>query len=115
MDQDILDSFYLNGTVIASVISRKDLGIVFDNNLTFHNHTIEVTAKANHLLGLIRKSFEYLKPDMLMKLFVTMVWPTLEYSNSVWGPSYILDQRKLRKRSAQSHLLNTNNSQYAVL
>ena len=44
-------SFYLNGTVIASVISHKDLGIVFDNNLKFHGHTIEVTAKANCLMG----------------------------------------------------------------
>jgi len=46
-------SFYLNGTVIASVISHKDLGIIFDNNLKFYDHTIEVTAKANHLLGLL--------------------------------------------------------------
>ena len=34
---------------------------------------------------------------MLVKLSVTMVWPTLEYSNSVWGPSFILEQRKLEK------------------
>ena len=52
-------SVYLNGTVKASVISHKDLGVIFDNNLKFHDHTIEVTAKANHLPGLIRKSFEY--------------------------------------------------------
>ena len=26
-----------------------------------------------------------------------MVRPTLEYCNSVWGPSYILDQRKIEK------------------
>jgi len=34
---------------------------------------------------------------MLVKLFVTIVRPTLEYSNSVWGPSFILDHRKLEK------------------
>ena len=72
-------SFYLNGTVITSVRSHKDLGNIFDDNLKFHGHTIEVTAKANHLLGLIRKSFDYLEPDVLVKLFVTMVRPTLEY------------------------------------
>ena len=83
--------------MIDSVLSHKDLGIIFDNNLKFHEHTIEVTAKANRLLGLIKKSFDYLEPDMLVKLFVTMVRPTLEYSNSVWGPSFILDQRKLEK------------------
>ena len=87
-------SFYLSGALVDSVTSHKDLGIVFDNHLKFHDHTIEVTAKANRLLGIIRKSFEYLEPDMLVKLFVSIVRPTLEYSNSVWGP---LDQRKIEK------------------
>ena len=34
---------------------------------------------------------------MLVKLFVSIVRPTLEYSNSVWGPPFILDQRKIEK------------------
>ena len=72
-------SFYLNGTLVESVTSHKDLGIVFDNHLKFHDHTIEVTAKANRLLGIIWKSFEYLESDMLVKLFVSIVQPTLEY------------------------------------
>jgi len=42
---------------------------------------MEIRAKANHLLVLIRKSFEYLEPDMLVKLFATMVRPTLECSD----------------------------------
>ena len=45
---------------------------------------------------------------MLLKLFVTMVRPTLEYSNSVWGPSFILDQRKLEKVQCRAtHLIPT--------
>ena len=63
---DNYGSFYLNGTVVDSVSSHKDLGIVFDNHLKFHDHTIEVTAMTNHLLGIIRNSFEYLEPDMLV-------------------------------------------------
>ena len=34
---------------------------------------------------------------MLVKLFVTVVCPTLEYCNLVWGPLFILDQRKIKK------------------
>ena len=48
-------------------------------------------------MGLIRKSFDYRDPDMLVKLFVTVVHPTLEYCNLVWGPLFILDQRKIEK------------------
>jgi len=37
-----------------------------------------------------------------------MVRPTLEYSNSVWGPSFILDQRKLEKvQHRATHLIPT--------
>ena len=89
--------YYLNCIMIDSVGSQKDLGILFDHQLKFHSHTTDVTAKANHLLGLIRRSFDHLDSDMLVKLFVTLVRPTLEYCNSVWGPSCILDQRKIEK------------------
>jgi len=51
-----------------------------------------VTAKQNK---------EIPEPDMLVLVLVTLFvhyWkPTLEYSNPIWGPSFILDQRKLEK------------------
>ena len=62
-------SYYLNGIKIDSVESQKDLGILFDHQLKFHLHTTDVAAKANHLLGLIRKSFDYPNPDIFVKLF----------------------------------------------
>ena len=90
-------SYHLNGIKIDSVESHKDLGILFDHQLKFHLHTTDVVAKANRLLGLIRRSFDHLDSDMLIKLFVTVVRPTLEYCNSVWGPSFVLDQKKIEK------------------
>ena len=70
------------------------IGILFDNQLKFHSYTTEVAAKANHLLGLMRRSFNHLDLDMLTKLFVTS---KLEYCNSIWGPSFALDQRKIER------------------
>ena len=46
-------------------------------------------------LGLISKSFEFLEPEMVSKLYKAQVRPILEYSNPVWGPTFILDQRKI--------------------
>ena len=34
---------------------------------------------------------------MLTKLFTVFVRPTLEYDNAVWGPFFVLDQRKVEK------------------
>ena len=97
-------------TKTDSVESQKDLGILFGHQLKFHLHTTDVAAKANRLLGLIRKYFDYLNPDMLVKLFITVVRPTLEYCNSVWGPLFILDQRKIEKvqHRATLRLLSPN-------
>ena len=34
---------------------------------------------------------------MLTKLFTAFVRPTLEYSSAVWGPFFVLDQKKVEK------------------
>jgi len=90
-------SYYMNGIAIKIVVRQKDLGILFDNQLKFHSHTTNISNKANRLLGLIRRSFDHLDSSMLTKLFVTLVRPTLEYCNSIWGPSFLLDQRRIEE------------------
>ena len=68
----------------------------------FHQHTAEVTAKANHVLGLISKSFEYLDPNMLIRLFKTLVWPIIEYGNTIMGTPFHSGPEKDRKHTMQS-------------
>ena len=85
---------------------QNDLGILFDDKLKFHDHTTKVTTKANRILGMIKKSFEYLDSSMLSKLFTTVVRPILEYGNAIWGPLFTLDQRKVEKvQRRATHLL----------
>ena len=57
----------------------------------------QVTTKANRILGLIKRSFEYLDSTMLTHLCTTLVQPIPEYNNSIWGPHYILDKKKVEK------------------
>ena len=38
-----------------------------------------------------------LRENLSFILFVTLVRPALEYCNSVWGPSFALDLRKIEK------------------
>jgi len=87
----------MNGNVITSTESIKDLGITVDCSLKFHSHTAIVTAKANRILAVINKSFEYLNTNMLPQLYKSFVRPILEYGNIVWGPQYIVDQQLVEK------------------
>ena len=101
--------YYLYGIPIDTVTSHNDLGIlfvVFDDKLKFHDYTAKVTTKANRILSMIKKSFEYLDSGMLSKLFTTLVRPILEYSNAIWGSLFTLDQRKVEKvQRRATHLL----------
>ena len=70
-------SYYLNGIKSDNVESQKDLGILFDYQCKFHLHTTDVAAKANRLLGLIRRfSVNLIQIAMLIKLFVILHWNT---------------------------------------
>jgi len=98
---NICISVQLTIMVIDNGTSHKNLGILFDSHLRFHDHSTEVTAKANWVLGVIKKSFEYLESTMLTKLFTMLVWHILEYSNAIWGPHFVLDQRKVENYSKE--------------
>ena len=92
--------YYINGSVIAPTESVKDLGIIIDPSLKFHiayTPCSTVTARANRMLALINKSFEYLSTNMLLQLYKSFVRPILEYGNTVWGPMFVLDQQSVEK------------------
>ena len=82
--QMILRYWVLQGSD-DTVTSHNDLGILFDDKLKFHDHTTKVTTKANRILGMIKKPFEYLDSGMLSKLFTTLVRPILEYGKCHLG------------------------------
>ena len=75
----------------------RDLGITIDSQLKFHSHSSHIVSKANCLLGLIRKSFENISIQTLPTLYKSLVRPTLEYGNPIWGPHYVLDQQAVEK------------------
>ena len=41
-------------------MTERDLGVVIDNHLNFKLHISQTVSQANRLLGMIRRSFEYL-------------------------------------------------------
>ena len=105
-------TYFLCSTVIQPVQSVRDLGVMIDRDLKFHEHTSLVTNKANHILGLIKRSFSYLDSDMLVHLYRSMVRPILEYGHVIWGSHYLLDQKKVEtiERRATKSINNLHDS-----
>ena len=57
-----------------------------DNQLSFKSHVAFATAKANRVVGVIRRSFDNLTEELFLTLFKSLVRPILEYGHSVWNP-----------------------------
>ena len=80
--------YNLNGEPLKNVTTVKDLGITFENDLSFEIHINQKVNKANSLFGLIRRSFNFLDCDTFKKLFTGVVRPHLEYGACVWNPHH---------------------------
>jgi len=82
-------SYVIEEEPLCTTTVEKDLGIVVDQNLKFHQHAAAVATKINCILELISKCCEHLDIDSLSFVYKTLVRPVLEYANSVWGSHYI--------------------------
>ena len=89
--------YMMSDQTLETISEEKDLGVLVDNSLSFHNHTDAVVAKAYQTLGIIRRTFLNLDETTLPLLYKTMVRPILEYANTVWGPIFIGDQLKVER------------------
>ena len=69
--------------IFQRATQEKDLGVTFDERLTFEQDILEKVKRAIQAMGLIRRSFSYLDIQSFRWLFKAMVRPHLEYAQSV--------------------------------
>jgi hypothetical protein len=69
---------------------EKDLGIWVASDLTWTKHVLERCAKANKLLGFVRRSGgEISNSRTRRKLYLSVVRPVFGYASQVWSPQTI--------------------------
>ena len=85
-----------SSTTIDSVESQdhKDLGIYFHKHLKFYQH-IRIPHQLQRILGLVKKSFESLDPDMLARPSIQNInYQVQKYYNNdsnIWCPYFIFE------------------------
>jgi len=80
-------AYTLNGIILCRTSTVRDLGIVLNSKLTYHDHIEAICLKANKMLGfinLILKDGFSLKS--LKMLYMALVRPVLEYGSVIWAP-----------------------------
>ena len=73
--------YNIEGQPLESVDVYKDLGLFTTSNLSWNQHVDKITAKANRVLGLVKRTCRDLKDiDTVNTLYCSLVRPLLEYS-----------------------------------
>ena len=72
--------------VLEEVSTERDLGILINNKLKWHNQVAYAKNKAYATIGLLKRTFKFWTPESLRILYCTYVRPHLEYCSAAWGP-----------------------------
>jgi len=76
---------------LESVSEEKDLGVFISDDLKWDKQCSQAVAKANRVLGLIKRNFTDRSKEVIIPLYKCLVRPHLEYCCPIWNPHYIKD------------------------
>lgn len=89
-------NYSISGAILPSLTKIRDLGVIFDSQLKFHDHIDFVTNDAYKLLGFtIRNTQFFQNLDTIYLLYTSLVRSRLEYCCVVWDPYHEIFIHKL--------------------
>ena len=88
-------NYKLQGRNLIRVEEEKDLGVIVKSDLKNGSQCIAASRKANTVLGFIARNFDCKTPEVITRLYTSLVRPHLEYAVQFWSPCYQKDQNKL--------------------
>ncbi len=94
----------MNNRNLEVATEEKDLGIIFQQDLKFSTHIATKVNKANSMLSLIVRSFDYVEKNSFVMLYKALVRPHIEYGNTIWYPYLrkdIISVEKVQKRATK--------------
>ena len=84
---------YLMGDAsLDKVDEERDLGVIVSNSLKPSKQCAAAAARANRMLGLVKRNFCHLSKDIVIGLYKQLVRPHLEYAIQAWSPFYEKDK-----------------------
>ena len=88
--------YTIENIVLNKVTLFKDLGVIFDNEISFSKHIDAVSARCLRNLWWIKRQTKSFNDIHAIKcLFDSFILPHLHYSSSIWTPYYDIHLDKL--------------------
>ena len=81
-------SYTIGDTVIDYENSEKDLGVIVNNEFTWHKHQQPIITKASQMLGLTKRTYHFVtNRNRKRTLYLTLVRSLFEHCVTVWRPT----------------------------
>ena len=94
----VIYDYVVSGDLLERVAFKKDLGVIFDEKLSFSEHIDSVTRKAYQMLGFIFRSYKrFRNPESFITLYKAYVRSQVEYYTVVWSPIYQISIDKVER------------------
>lgn len=98
-------SYFVQGSMLQRVDKARDLGLIVDAKLDFHDHIITMCKSANKILGFImRTAANFHAITTAILLYHAYMRSKLEYSAIVWDPcehKYALLVERIQRKFAR--------------
>jgi ribonuclease P/MRP protein subunit RPP40 len=72
------------------------MGVIVQNDINVSEQRSKVVKTANHILGMIRRTFLNRSKEIIIPLYKFLVRPHLEYCVQVWRPHLIKDIKLIK-------------------
>ena len=83
--------YTLNGTALGRSYSARDLGVQVSSDLCPREQCVIARNKANKILGFISRSVTNRSSEVILRLYLALVRPHLDYAAQFWSPYYRKD------------------------
>ena len=87
--------YTLSGTTLGRAYSARDLGVQVCSDLRPREQCIIARNRANKILGFIKRCVTNRTSEVILRLYLALVRPHLDYAAQFWSPYYRKDTESL--------------------
>jgi hypothetical protein len=111
-----------NNTTLKQEATTKLLGVIIQNNLKFHQNTINVRKKLQPHIQTLQHINKFLPTQTMKQQYYSLIYPHIIYAITIWGhqhPSkqYLKPLHTIQKKNNPTHIQqtpkNTHTTTYA--
>lgn len=84
-------SYNIKDTTLETVKVERDLGVLISDDLKVSQQCAKAVKTSNRVLGMIKRTFNSRKSEVIIPLYKSLVRPHLEYCVQAWRPHLVKD------------------------